>query len=180
MLQVSLSLQSWSHFLKSSWNLLEDERFFGTQTTHLNLVMSYPPPHPHRQPTVSHLVVLMVNIRPTSLSVPFSHSVVSDSLWSYGRQRMDGSVPGFPVHHQLPELAQTHVYWVHDAIQPFHPLLSPSPPAFNRSLEKEMATHSSFLAWEIPWTEEPGGLPSIGSQRVRHNWATNTFNLSQH
>ena len=35
-------------------------------------------------------------------------------------------------------------------------------------LEKEMATHSSILAWEIPWTEEPGGLPSVGSQRVGH------------
>ena len=37
-------------------------------------------------------------------------------------------------------------------------------------LEKEMATHSSVLAWEIPWTEEPGGLQPMGSQRVRHNW----------
>ena len=36
-------------------------------------------------------------------------------------------------------------------------------------LEKEMATHSSILAWEIPWTEEPGGLLSMGSQRVGHN-----------
>ena len=41
-------------------------------------------------------------------------------------------------------------------------------------LEKGMATHSRFLAWRIPWTEEPGGLQSIGSQRVRHDWATNT------
>ena len=41
-------------------------------------------------------------------------------------------------------------------------------------LEKEMATHSSILAWRIPWTEEPGGLQSMGSQRIRHNWATNT------
>ena len=39
-------------------------------------------------------------------------------------------------------------------------------------LEKEMATHSSILAWEVPWTEEPGGLQSIGLQRVRHNLAT--------
>ena len=39
-------------------------------------------------------------------------------------------------------------------------------------LEKEMATHSSVLAWRIPWTEEPGGLQSTGSQKVRHNWAT--------
>ena len=36
-------------------------------------------------------------------------------------------------------------------------------------LEKEMATQSSILAWKIPWTEEPGGLQSTGSQRVRHN-----------
>ena len=39
-------------------------------------------------------------------------------------------------------------------------------------LEKEMATHSSVLAWEIPWTEEPGGLQSTASQRVGHNLAT--------
>ena len=38
--------------------------------------------------------------------------------------------------------------------------------------EKEMATHSSILAWEIPWTEEPGLLQSIGFQSVRRNWAT--------
>ena len=36
-------------------------------------------------------------------------------------------------------------------------------------LEKEMATHSSILAWEIPWTEKPGGLESMGSQKVRHD-----------
>ena len=39
------------------------------------------------------------------------------------------------------------------------------------TLEKEMATHSSILAWEMPWTEESGGLQSTGLQRVRHNWA---------
>ena len=39
-------------------------------------------------------------------------------------------------------------------------------------LEKEMAIHSSILAWEIPWMEEPGRLQSMGSQRVRHDWAT--------
>ena len=37
--------------------------------------------------------------------------------------------------------------------------------------EKEMATHSSVLAWRIPGTGEPGGLPSVGSHRVRHNWS---------
>ena len=38
-----------------------------------------------------------------------------------------------------------------------------------------MITHSSLLAWRIPWTEEPGGLQSAGSQRAGHDWATNTF-----
>ena len=41
-------------------------------------------------------------------------------------------------------------------------------------MEKDMATHSSILAWRIPWTEEPGGLQSMGSQRVRHDQVTNT------
>ena len=44
--------------------------------------------------------------------------------------------------------------------------------AFMIPSEKTMATHSSTLAWRIPWVEEPGGLPSMGSQRVRHDWAT--------
>ena len=44
-------------------------------------------------------------------------------------------------------------------------------------LEKEMATHSSIPAWKISWIEEPGGLQSMGSQRVRHNWVTNTYLL---
>ena len=44
-----------------------------------------------------------------------------------------------------------------------------------------MATHSSILAWEIPWTEEPGWLQFMGLQRVRHDWATNTsFTLRSH
>ena len=42
-------------------------------------------------------------------------------------------------------------------------------PGLERSLEEDMATHSSILAWRIPWTEEPGRLQSIESQRVRHD-----------
>ena len=44
-------------------------------------------------------------------------------------------------------------------------------------LEKGMATHSSILAWEIPWTEEPGRLQLMGSQRVGHDWAANAFHF---
>ena len=46
-------------------------------------------------------------------------------------------------------------------------------------LEKRMATNSSILAWRIPWTGEPGGLQSMGSQRVQHDWMINTFTYSQ-
>ena len=60
----------------------------------------------------------------------FRGSVVSDSLWPPWTAACQAS---FPVLHHLPELAQTHVHWVGDAIQPSHPLLSPSPPAFNLS-----------------------------------------------
>ena len=60
----------------------------------------------------------------------FSRSVMSDSATS-----------GFPVHQQLPELTQTHVHWVADAIQPSHPLLSPSPPTFN------LAQHQGLFKW---------------------------------
>ena len=54
---------------------------------------------------------------------------------------MDCSMPGFPVHHHLPELAQTHVHWINDAIQPSHPLSYPSPPAFNPS------QHQGLFQW---------------------------------
>ena len=61
-------------------------------------------------------------------SVQFSHSVMS-TLYD----PMGGSMPGFPVHHQLPELAQTPVHQVGDTVQPSHPLSSPSLPAFSLS-----------------------------------------------
>ena len=43
------------------------------------------------------------------------------------------------------------------------------------SLERGMATHSIILAWEIPWTEEPGGLQFMQSQKVGYNWVTNAY-----
>jgi len=54
---------------------------------------------------------------------------------------MDCSTPGFPVRHQLPELAQTYVCWVGDAIQPSHPLSSPPPSAFN------LSQHQGLFQW---------------------------------
>ena len=69
-------------------------------------------------------------------SVQFSHSVVSNSLWPHEQQHAS-----LPVHHQLLEFTQTHAHWVGDAIQPFHPLSSPSPPALN------LSQHQGLLKW---------------------------------
>ena len=66
---------------------------------------------------------------------------------------MDCSTPGFPVHHQLLELAQTHVDRVSDAIQPSHPLSSPSPPAFNLSSIRVFSNESVLhIRWPKYWS----------------------------
>ena len=59
---------------------------------------------------------------------------------------MDCSMPGFPVHHQILELTQTHVRQVGDAIQPSHPLSSPSPPAFNLSQHQSLFQRCQLFA----------------------------------
>ena len=65
---------------------------------------------------------------------------------------MDCSTPGFPVQNQLPELAQIHVHWVSDAIQPSHPVLSPSPPALNLSQIKVFSNESTLcIRWPKYW-----------------------------
>ena len=74
---------------------------------------------------VQKIVLDWVQFRTMKSCTRFS-SVTSNSLSPHGLQHA-----GLPVHHQLPELIQTHIHWVGDAIQPSHPLLSPSPPAFN-------------------------------------------------
>ena len=80
------------------------------------------------------------------LSVQFSCSVMSNSLL------MNCSTPGLPVHRQLPEFAQTHVHWIGDAIQPSHPLLSPSPSAFNLSQHQGLLNESVFhIRWPKYW-----------------------------
>ena len=66
---------------------------------------------------------------------------------------MDCSTPGFPVHHQLPEPTQTQVHHVSDAIQPSHPLLSPSPSAFNLSSTRIFSNESVLqIRWPKYWS----------------------------
>ena len=80
-------------------------------------------------------------------SVQFSHSVVSLC------NPMDCSMPGFPVCHQLLKLAQTHIHQVSDAIQPSHPLSSPSPPAFDLSQIRVFPNKSVLhIRWSKYWS----------------------------
>ena len=81
--------------------------------------------------------------------VQFSHSVMSDSLQPRGLQH----TRVFPVHHQFPELAQTHVHQVGNAIQPSHPLSSPSPPTFNLSQHQGLSNESVLrIRWPKHWS----------------------------
>ena len=84
---------------------------------------------------------------------------------------MDCSTPGFPVHHQLLELAQTHVHWVSDAIKPSHPLSSPSLPAFNLSQNWYLFqwVSSSPKYWSFSFSISPSSEYS-GLISFRMNW----------
>ena len=84
------------------------------------------------------------------------------------------STPGFPVHHQLPELAQVHVHRVSDAIQPSHSLFSPSPPAFNLFQHQSLSNESLFCIryskyWSFSFSISPSNEYS-GLISFRIDW----------
>ena len=85
----------------------------------------------------NHCSEVSVTVRP---STQFGRSVVSDSLRPHGLRLWS------PVHHQLPEFAQTPVHWVSDAIQLSHPLSSPSPPTFNLSQHQGLFKRQFFAS----------------------------------
>ena len=83
------------------------------------------------------IVIYSSHINPLIIMSCPSLSLISSVTQFYRLCKpMDGSTPGFPVHHQFLEFVQIHVDWVSDAIQPFHPLLSPSPTAINISQQQ--------------------------------------------
>ena len=87
---------------------------------------------------------------------------------------MDCRIPGFPVHHQLPECAQTHVHQVSDAIQPSHPLSSLSPPVFNLSQHQCLfqgvsSSHQVAKYWSFSFSLSPSNDFS-GLISFRINW----------
>ena len=77
---------------------------------------------------------------------------------------MDCSMPGFPVHHQRPEPTQTHVHWVSDAVQPSHPLLSPSPPALN------LSQHQGIFQWVGSLIASGGQSMELQLQHQSFQW----------
>ena len=83
-------------------------------------------------------------IKSCSTSLMFQFSSVARLCLALG-DPMDCSTPGLPIHHQLPELTQTHVHLVSDAIQPSHPLSSPSPSAFSLSQPQGLFKTVGFL-----------------------------------
>ena len=94
---------------------------------------------------------------------------MSNFLWP-----MDCSTPWFPVHHQFLELAQTHVLRVSDAIQPSHPLLSPSPPAFSSSQHQDLfkwvsSSHQVAKVWSFSFSISPSN-EYLGLISFRMDW----------
>ena len=79
----------------------------------------------------------------------------------------DYSTPGFPVHHQLPELAQTHLHWVSDSIQSSHSLSSPSPPAFS------LSQHQGFFQW-VSSSDQVAKVLELQLQHQSFQWIFRT------
>ena len=80
------------------------------------------------------------------------------------------SILGFPVHHQIPELVQTHVHWVSDAIQPSHPLSSPSLPAFN------LSQHQGLFQW-VSSLHQVAKILELQLQHQSFQWIFRTYFL---
>ena len=92
----------------------------------------------------------------------FSCSVMSNSLWLHGLQRL-----GFSDLYHLPEFAQTHVHWVYDTIQPFHPLLPSSPPDFNLSQHLDL----------FKWVSTLYHLVKVLELQFQHQYFQRTFRV---
>ena len=86
---------------------------------------------------------------------------------------MDCSMPGLPVHHQLPEFIQTHFHWVGDAIQPSHPLSSPSPPSIFPlpSIFPSIRVFSNESVLHIRWPKYWGFSFSISPSNEHPDWS---------
>ena len=117
---ISSSNEYWFSFRIDWFNLL------AVQGTLKSLLQH----HSSKSSILLHSTFFMVSLSHLYMT---ARKTISSVQFSHFFDPMDCSTSGFPIHHQLPELSQTHVYRVSDAIQPSHPLSSPSPPALNLS-----------------------------------------------
>ena len=107
-----------------------------------------------------------IGSRKSALMELFQFSSVTQSCLTLC-DPMDCSTPGFPVHHQLPEFTHTHVHWVTDAIQPSHPLLSPSPPALN------LSQHQGLFKW-VSSSHQVAKVLELQLQHQSFQWTPRT------
>ena len=104
------------------------------------------------------------------LAFSFQSSLVAQSCPTLCSP-MNRSTPDLPIHHQLPEFTQTHVHWVSDAIQPSHPLSSPSPPALN------LSQHQGLFKWVSP-SHQVAKVLEFQLQHQPFRWTPRTDLLS--
>ena len=88
-------------------------------------------------------------------------------VWLFVTPWTARSTPGLPVHHQLPESTQTHVHWISDAIQPSHPLSSPSPPALN------LSQHQGLFKW-VSSSHQVAKVLAFQLQYQSYQWTPRT------
>ena len=129
------SVQSLSHvrLFVIPWTVAHQASLSITNSQSLPKLMSIESRMPSNHLILCHPLLLQPSIFPSISSVTQSCPTLCDP--------MNPSTPGLPVHHKLPEFTQTHIHWVQDAIQPSHPLSSPSPPAFN------LTQHWGLFKW---------------------------------
>ena len=121
-------------------------------------------PHPCQYLVVSAFQIVVILIGVVIPSLYFT--LVAQSCLTLC-DLMNRSTPGHPVHRQLPEFTQTHVHWVSDAIQPSHPLSSPSPPAPNPS------PHQSLFQW-VNTSHEVAKVLEFQLQHQSFQWTPRT------
>ena len=109
------------------------------------LAAPWPPPAPDCTAERETTFGAALPVSPVTLPWASTRFVLLSSVQSFSHvwlcYPLDSSHPSLPVHHQLSEFTQTHVHWVGDAIQPSHPLSTPSPPAFN------LSQHQGLFQW---------------------------------
>ena len=102
--------------------------------------------------------------------IQFSSVQLLSCVWLILRDPMNHSTPGLPVYHQLPEFTQTHVHWVGNAIQPGHPLSSPSPPTF------DLSQHQGVFQW-VSSSYQVAKILEFQLQHQSFQWTPRTYLL---